>query len=188
MELPKPLPEHQWLEQLVGNWDFDSECQMGPDQPAMKTTGRQTNRSLGGLWMIGEMTGEMPGGGEAQSIFTLGFNPESKRFTGTFVSSCMTHLWQYDGALDAGGKALRLDAEGPSCVEEGTMGKYQDVFEIVNVDEHLLHSQCLKADGTWMRFMNVTYRRRKCRELCMSRCDMHTRNSPLDLTALSMLR
>ena len=42
----------------------------------------------------------------------------------------MTHLWVYDGALDAAGKVLTLDAEGPSFTGDGTTAKYQDVIEI----------------------------------------------------------
>lgn len=42
--------EHEWLHKLVGEWSFEGECGMGPDQPPMKSTGSETVRSLGGLW------------------------------------------------------------------------------------------------------------------------------------------
>ena len=35
-------------------------------------------------------------------IMTLGYDPQKKRFVGTLIGSMMTHLWVYDGALDAG--------------------------------------------------------------------------------------
>ena len=62
MQTPEPQKEHQWLQQLVGKWTSETECSMGPDQPAMKTNGKETVRSLGGLWTIGE--GEMASGVE----------------------------------------------------------------------------------------------------------------------------
>ena len=48
---------------------------MGPDQPPMKSTGVDVVRSLGGLWIIAEGEGEMPGGGTAKTIMTLGYDP-----------------------------------------------------------------------------------------------------------------
>ena len=47
MQNPEPTPEHLYLLQLVGDWDFDTECVMGPDQPPMKSVGKQSTRSLG---------------------------------------------------------------------------------------------------------------------------------------------
>src|SRR5688572_31098773 len=44
-------------------------------------------RSLGGLWTVGEGSGDMPGGGTAKTIMTLGYDPQKKRFVGTFIRS-----------------------------------------------------------------------------------------------------
>jgi len=60
MEMPTPGPEHQWLQQLVGEWTFETECSMGPDQPPIKNAGRETVRSLGGFWTIGNGNSEDP--------------------------------------------------------------------------------------------------------------------------------
>ena len=98
----EPQTEHQWLSKLVGEWTYESECSMGPDQPQMKSGGREVVRSLGGLWTVGEGQGAMPGGGTFDTIMTLGYDPQTKRFVGTFVVSIMTHLWLYSrGSLDA---------------------------------------------------------------------------------------
>ena len=60
--------EHEWLAKLVGDWTFETEAVMGPGQPPVKGTGTERVRSLGGLWIVGEGSGEMPGdGGTAQS-------------------------------------------------------------------------------------------------------------------------
>jgi hypothetical protein len=90
---------------------------MGPDQPPVKTTGSQTVRMLGNLWMIGEGEGECPDGTMAKSIITLGYDPEKQRFVGTFIASMMTHLWPYEGTLQ--GDVLTLDSEGPSFSGKG---------------------------------------------------------------------
>jgi hypothetical protein len=126
----------------------------------MKNTGRETVRSLGGLWTIGEGSGESPDGGNCDSIMTLGFDPQTKRFVGTFIASMMTHLWPYNGTLDATGKVLTLDSEGPSFAGDGTMAKYQDIIEFLSDNHRTLSSQFLGPDGQWVPFMKAHYRRK----------------------------
>jgi hypothetical protein len=134
---------------------------MGPDKPAETFRGTETVRSLGGLWVVCEGRGEMPGGGTATTIMTLGYDPARKRYVGTFIGSMMTHLWVYDGALDAGGQVLTLDTEGPSFPDQGKLAKYQDVIEFVTDDHRTLSSQTPGPDGQWHRFMTAHYRRVK---------------------------
>jgi hypothetical protein len=38
---------------------------------------------MGGLWIVGESQSQMPSGGPAQMMITLGFDPDRKRFIGT---------------------------------------------------------------------------------------------------------
>jgi hypothetical protein len=149
------------LNALLGDWVIESEAMMEPGKPPIKITGTESVRSLGGLWVLCEGGGEMPGGGTAVNIMTLGYDPARKRYVGTFVSSMMTHLWLYDGSVDAAGKILTLDAEGPGMTSEGKMAKYKDTIEIVNGDYRILRSQILLPDGTWFAFMSANYRRRK---------------------------
>lgn len=157
---PEPQAEHQWLQKLVGEWTSEAECVMGPDKPPEKFHGTESVRSIGGLWTMGEGRGEMPGGGAAVTIMTLGYDPARKRFVGTFIGSMMTHMWVYDGTLDAAGKVLTLDTEGPHFGAEGKLTKYKDIIEFVSDDHRTLRSQMLIDDGTWSRFMTAHYRRK----------------------------
>lgn len=166
MDMPEPQKQHHWLQKLVGEWTFESECGMGPDQPPMQTTGTEVVRSLGGLWTVGEGTFETPGHvetpgqPECRSIMTLGYDPQSGRFIGTFIASMMTHLWPYNGSLDAAERVLTLDSEGPSFTGEG-MAKYQDIIEFITDDHRVLRSQVQGPDGQWQPFMKADYRRKK---------------------------
>jgi hypothetical protein len=160
----EPRTEHHWLQKLVGEWTYESGCDMGPDQPST-FAGRETVRSVGGLWVVCESQVEVPGGGTGTNVMTLGYDPAKGRFVGTFISSMMTHLWVYDGELDAAGKVLTLDAEGPSFTPDGTPGggtaKYKDAIELVSDDHRVLTSRMLTPDGAWVQFMTATYRRVK---------------------------
>lgn len=156
----EPQKEHQWLQQLVGAWTYETEAVMGPDQPPQKFNGTERVRSLGGLWIVAEGQGEMPGGGTAHMITTLGYDPQKRRFVGTWVGSMMTYLWVYDGALDAAQGVLTLDAEGPNMAPDVQgMARYQDIVELKPDGQRRMRSQVLGEDGKWTQFMTAVYRR-----------------------------
>ena len=157
----KPQVEHEWLKQLLGDWTMDGECDMGPQQPVSKTTGTEHARALGEFFVVGEGRGEMPGGGMADMLMTLGYDIGKKKFVGSWAGSMMPGMFFYEGQLDADKKVLTLDTEGPSFTGDGTTAKYQDVITIKSPTERTLHSQTLQPDGSWKRFMTATYRRVK---------------------------
>ncbi len=126
----------------------------------MKTTGQEVVRSLGGLWVIGEGSGDTPDGGSCDSVMTLGYDPQAKRFVGSYIASVMTHFWPYLGSLDESRKILTLDSEGPNFSGDGTMAKYQDIIEIVTPDHRTLTARVQVEDGTWQQFMTAHYRRK----------------------------
>jgi hypothetical protein len=152
--------EHHWLNKLVGEWTSEMECSMGPGQPAMKHTGTDSVRSIGGVWVQCEGRGTMPDGSPAITLMTLGYDPARKRYLGTFIGSMMTHMWIYEGRLDASGNVLTLDTEGPSFTGDGKMVKFQDIIEFKSDDHRVLSSQTLGEDGQWTHFMTAHYRRK----------------------------
>ncbi len=157
----EPRKEHEWLKTLVGEWTYASECSMEPGKPPEKFTGAESVRSLGDLWVLGESTGQMPGGGTATMVMTLGYDPDKERFVGTWVGSMMTHLWVYEGTLDQERRVLTLTTEGPTCTGSGGLAKFQDVVEIKSDDHRILTSRMLGEDGTWQKIMQADYRRKK---------------------------
>ena len=159
MEVTK-TKEHAWLLKLVGEWTGEGDCVMGPGQPNQSFKVEESVRAIGEVWVQGEGRGKMPDGTPSLTIVTLGFDPERKRFTGTFIGSMMTYLWIYDGELDQAERVLTLNAEGPSMAGDGKMVKYQDIVELKSADHRTLTSQILMPDGTWNRFMTAHYRRK----------------------------
>lgn len=157
----KPQTQHHWLQKLVGEWIYETEATMGAEQPPEKATGTESVRSLGGLWILAEGQGEMPGCGAATMIMTLGYDPHKQQYVGTWIGSMMTHLWVYDGKLDADERVLTLDSEGPAMTGEGKMAKYRDAIEFKSDDHRVLTSHMLGDDGQWHNFMTANYRRKQ---------------------------
>jgi hypothetical protein len=162
MEKVVPQKEHQWLQKLVGEWTSEGEAVMEPGKPAERFKGTETVRALGDLWILGEAEGDMPcEGGTARMLLTLGYDPQRGRFVGTWVGSMMTHLWVYEGTLDASQRVLTLETEGPSMAGPGKMAKYRDVIEVKSEDYRVLTSHQQGEDGTWKTFMTNHYRRKR---------------------------
>jgi hypothetical protein len=134
---------------------------MGPDQPTSKSTGTQKTRALGSMWTLGKMETPGPDGQPMQSLITLGFDPQRGKFVGSFIASCTTFHWLYEGTLDPERRILTLDADAPSFLGDGTVANYQDIIEVVDQNTYLFSSRIQSADGSWTTFMNGTHVRRK---------------------------
>jgi hypothetical protein len=157
---PKPTKEHEWLTQLAGEWESEADFTAEPGKPAAKAKGTESIRSLGGIWIIAENKSSF-GDVAMTGIMTLGYDPEKKKYYGTWVDSMTNYLWKYDGSMDATGKVLTLEAEGPNPTAAGKIGKFRDVIEVKDKDTKVLRSSMLGDDGKWVSFMTITYRRKK---------------------------
>jgi Protein of unknown function (DUF1579) len=156
----KPQAEHEVLQKLVGDWKVVGDCTM-PDGSTDKNESGVKFVSIGGLWVVGD--GSMPGqeGVDFRTIMTLGFDPVQSRYVGTFVASCMTKLWVYNGIYDAAAKKLVLDATGPRFDQKPGEAHYKDTIEFVNDDQFILSSQMQGDDGKWFSFMKSVHHRVK---------------------------
>lgn len=159
MESAKPEQEHLFLKKLLGDWTYETESIMGPGQPVMKSSGKETFRSLNDIWFIGESEGTMPDGEPATMIITIGYDPESKKYVGTWIGSMMTIMWVYRGFVE--GNTLNLDADGPSMTGDGTTATYRDAIEFVDDDHRVMRSQMLTGEAKGNIFMTARYTRVK---------------------------
>ncbi|MBB4186058.1 DUF1579 domain-containing protein [Sinorhizobium terangae] len=154
----EPQEEHRWLEQLLGEWEVTSLPPTEGDQP--QTPWTENVRSMQGLWVVCEGKGTMPDGSPAQSLMTLGFNPQTNRYVGTWVGSMMTHMWVYDGVLEDDRKTLTLNCEGPDFDRPGRSASYQDVITLIDGNHRTLTARVQTEDGSWKEVMAAEYRRR----------------------------
>ena len=148
--------EHRWLEGFTGEWQMLAD----PNAPPEETTDdwHESGRMLEtGSWLVVQSHGAMPGGGKAESVFTVGFDASRGKYVGTWIGSMMDHLWVYEGVRD--GNSLVLNSVGPSWDRPGQMDSYQDIYTLDGPDARSLKSQVLQTDGTWKVFMTAKYKR-----------------------------
>ena len=154
------LEQHDWLQQLVGEWTMKSEATMGPGTEPIQLESTETVRSIGGLWTVAEGTANI-GGMKLTSIMTLGYDPEKKQFVGSWIDTMHTNLWVYEGQLDDAKKVLTLSTTGPSFDDASKKASYRDAIEIKDKDNRVLTSSVQGDDGKWTTFMTAHYTRKK---------------------------
>jgi len=159
MHMSEPTKEHAWLQKFVGEWIVESRM-TEPGGKEATYRGRETAKAIGPYWVQCVGTGEMPGGGDATMVLTLGYNDRTKRFVGAWFGSMMSELWVYDITRDASGNVLTMTVEGPNMTGEGT-AQYRDVIEWKGEDARTLKSYAQGPDGAWSAFMTAAYKRVK---------------------------
>lgn len=157
--MPKPTAEHDWLKKFAGDWDIETEIYMEPGKPPMKVKGTETAKMLGGFWVVGENKGEFMGQ-PFTGVMTFGYDPEKKKYVGTWVDSNTSQLWEYVGTVDAAGKVLNLETEG-FCPMEGKVCQFKETVEFKSPDHRVMTANRLSKDGQWTKTMVITALRKK---------------------------
>jgi hypothetical protein len=127
-QFPQPLPEHRLLQQDVGTWDaklsiwMDEKGVADPKAKPVVSSGREVNRMLGDFWVISTFNGNyagMPFEGHS----TNGYDPNSKKFVGTWIDSFTPHAMKMEGTYDEKTKTLTSYSTGVGMDGKETKGK-----------------------------------------------------------------
>ncbi len=151
----EPQTQHDWLKQLVGDWDVLTVTEEGDHEG----TGTETVGTLGDLWIVARGEGRMGDGPTGYWMMTVGYDTDEGRFVGTWVGSMMANMFVYDGQLDEAGEILTLETLGPDMKGQGRDTRYRDIIQMANPDERTMTSLML-TDGEWTEIMKTTFRRR----------------------------
>ena len=158
-EMPKPQKEHAWLEQFTGEWDYVTEAKPPGQLEAIKFEGEEKSRMIGKFWLMAENKGEMMGM-PFTGIMTLGYDPKSKSYVGTWVDSMGDYMWQYKGSVE--GKKLTLESKGPCPFKPpGTLVNFRETLELKDKDHKVFTSSYQEDDGSWVQMLTMSYTRKK---------------------------
>jgi len=159
-QLPPPEAAHKWLDQLVGEWTTESTA-VAPNGEEFKCQGKATAKSLGGYWVIITIDTQM-GDDVMRGVMTVGYDPKSKKYVGTWVDSMTSYLWKYEGKLDESGKILPLEAAGPNMLvpDSDKLLTYRDTLEIKSKDHFVLSGSVEASPGNWVTFMTMNFNRK----------------------------
>lgn len=156
--LPAPAKEHEWLKQFEGAWTTETEI-FEKDKPSTKAKGSVSVRMIGGYWAMFEHAGDA-GGTPFTGILTLGWDPEKKTYVATWIDSMTSVMWRYTGSVDAAGKTLTLDTEGPDFTNPGKTCKFRESLTFVDKD-HMSYASTMELDGKWVNVLKMESTRKK---------------------------
>lgn len=157
----KPLSEHAWLHNFVGDWILESTISMGPDTPLEVLAGVETAVMFGDLWVCAEGSGEAPAGhGQHHYKMGLGYDVSFKEYRGYFVADMSSHLWKYVGELSEDGKTMTLNCEGPDMMKDGETALYKDIHHLIDENNRTMTSEFQDPEGNWVQFQVVKYTRK----------------------------
>jgi hypothetical protein len=154
-----PLPEHKILAQEEGVWDAEISMTM-PGQEATKSKGTETNRLLGGKWLISDFKGEFFGSSfEGHGV--NGYDAKKGKYVGTWVDSMSQHIDLMEGTYDEKTKTLTLNADSVNPASGKPMKmRLETQFKD---DDTRTFSEYVQMDGEkeFTKFMEVKYTKRK---------------------------
>ena len=139
-ELPKPGPEFDAFKPDVGSWDVEIKTWAGPGQPTV-TKGKETNRMLGGFWLLSDFQGNMMGL-DFRGHGVYSYDAEKKQYFGTWVDSLSPNKMDMTGSHDKANNTMTYTGMAP-----GPDGKPA---------KHILKTK-YKDDGTRVMTMHIRW-------------------------------
>ena len=133
------LAGFEWLKQFEGTW-------------ATAYNGTMKSQVVGEIWIVNEISFQTG----LSAVQSIGYDAEKKHFIGSWIDSTSSYKWHYTGSLDATGKILTLEAEGPDMTDPKKTRRYRDIYEFKSEDEIAAVSKMLNDKGEWKTFQTGT--------------------------------
>lgn len=151
---PRPGPEHEVFQKDLGTWDADIEARP-PGAPPSRNRGVSESRLVcGGMWLVTEFRTES---GDFEGHGLYGYDPQQKKYLGTWVDPFRTTLAKMEGTWDASSRTMTF--HGELVMPNGTM-RWRETTETVDADTQIWRQYMPGPDGE-RETMTITYRRRR---------------------------
>jgi hypothetical protein len=156
-----PLPQHTEMARDVGVWDAETTAWATPDAEPEKSTGVETNRMIGKMWLASEFKGTFMGG-EFVGEMQFGYDPLKKKYVGTWIDSISPFLFTIEGEYDVATHTLTCLMTGTSALT----GKPETAKNVTRyIDENTktfeMYMPVEGKEGEWWKTMEIAYTRRK---------------------------
>ena len=120
---PQPTEEHKVLEQEVGTWNAKGKMWMPGSSEATEFEGVETNRSIGGMWIVSDFKGNFFGQ-PFEGHATMGYNLKTKKYVGRWMDNMSAYTSEMEGTYDADTKTLTMNSSGvDAATGNSTKGK-----------------------------------------------------------------
>ena len=153
--------EHEILKKDVGTWT--AECKMwvaGPDADPIVSPGKETNRLLpGGNWLLSEFESEF-GGEKFTGHGTFGYEPEKKKYVGSWVDSMSPYMMMMEGTYDDKTKTMTMFYTAKDPAGNEANGKTVCVTKDEKTRVFTMYMQARESKDKFVKMMEITYHKK----------------------------
>ena len=155
-QYPQPTAEHEILAQDKGTWTAKVKMWAeGPEGEPLVSEAKEENVMLGGFWLISTFEGELAG-----MPFTgkgmFGYDPEKKKYVGTWIDSMTPTSMSMVGTYDASTRTFTYMTSGSDGEGNDYKGK---IVTKMKDDDHKTMAMYVDMDGTMVKQMVIEYSR-----------------------------
>jgi hypothetical protein len=160
---PKPTAEHKILAADEGTWDAAIKSYTnGPDSEPMVAKGVEVNTVLpGGLWVSSTFQADF-GGMTFEGRGQFGYDPNKKKYVGSWIDSMSPALTVLEGSYDAKTKTLTYKGDGVCPIDGSKVA--QRMVTTTKADgtrEFVLYVTGTQTGGKEAKVMHIDYTKRK---------------------------
>lgn len=157
--MAKPGQQHDVFKSDLGTWDATVEITAGPGQPAMTSSGVETNTlGCGGLCLITDFKGELMPGVAFHGHGVTTWDVVKKKYVGSWTDSMSQGLLIGESTWDPAKKQFSGYMEGPDA--SGTVTKMRSVVSYAD-GGRVMTAYAPGPDGKDMQVMRITYKPKK---------------------------
>jgi len=154
-----PGAAHKLLEPLVGDWNAEVKCWMGPDAPPTITKGTaKSTWALKERFVQQEFNGEFMGK-PFRGIGFTGYDNVRQKYNSVWIDDMTTTMVTSEGEAEPGGKAITF-AGNYACAMTGE--KHKETKQIYRIASHNKHTFEMHdpSRGDNSKVMEITYTRK----------------------------
>ncbi len=150
----EPTQEHAHILSGVGTWE-GTLTNFVPGMPTDPVPAKETIVGIGDLWTQSTFECEFMGM-PYKGTGCIGFDPDKKKFIGTWIDNTSTHLAIMEGEIDKSGKKLIMRWQAPDMMT-GAMAPHR--YEAVH-SKDAMTSTFYMGEGEGMKTMVIDMKRK----------------------------
>lgn len=155
-QMPTPSEEHKLVMQDVGDWTIKGKMLMPTGFQNFK--GEEKVVSIGKFWTVSHYSSDAMGGLKGSA--TMGFDPKTKKFVGTWVDSFMPAVTRMKGTYDKKTKTMTYETVGTGMDGKPMPGRI--IIKHKDENSHtftMMHKDPTGQTDDLVKTMEMTYTR-----------------------------
>jgi hypothetical protein len=150
-----PSPEHARLKAMVGVWDAKIEMETPDGKTA--TTGVETVKMLGEVWVVSDFTYEFMGK-PTHGHGSTGYDPSKGKYVGNWIESGSPHISTMEGEYDEEKGAIVYIMKSKD--QEGNDTVLKAIDKQIDATHKVFEMHAPVSEDEFVKIMTITYTKR----------------------------